>query len=369
MTPHPPENLTPTWPEILDQLRLQLPRATYDTWLHETRLLSAEDGRWQIGVHSRYAQDWLANRLAETIRRTIQLMTGHPITTEFVVITPNGHPPDADAHSATEPEENLSDPGLALAQTADFYAAKQQAEALTVLTSTNYYAAKRDMGRWLPEFQYDHLFVQPYLGSSVYSFYRYLLLHWISTLEKEALPLLDLSKRENQTWTPPFKLSYRDALRTLHKSNQKIIPGGEYECHTSYSYAQAFKQPLSACCQTHEFHQWRPGEGGGHCYFWRPGYLHKLYEAGLLKLEISRTNRALVQVWRILPWLTPAQVSDLDPILQDEHEDWIDKNGHYFNLTLADWKQISLPSLLPHQPTYTTFTLQGRPPANPFITS
>lgn len=384
MTQNHPPGLAQTWQKILDQLRLQMPRAAYDTWIKETQLLSTTNDVWQIGVQSAYAQDWLENRLDETIRRTICQITDQQIELEFVVITSTDQSQNEETFPAAELDEDLDEIqpalGVALAQTTDFYAAKQQADApieaatndnnaTKILTATDFYAAKRDMGRWLPEFQYDHFFVQPFLGSSVYGFYRHLLMHWISKLEKEDMHLLDLSKRENQTWTPPFKLSYRDALRALNKSNQKIIPGGEYECHTSYTYHQALKQPLPACCQAHEFHQWRPCDGGGHCYFWRPGYLHKLYEVGLLKIEILRTNRALVQVWRLFPWLTPVQVSGLDPVLQEDHEEWLDKNGHYFNLTLAEWKKITLPSILSHQPTYSTFILQGRPPVNPFITS
>ena len=57
------------WQAALGELQLETTRATFNTWLRDTRLVAYEDGVFVIGVRNGYAKDWLENRLAPTIRR------------------------------------------------------------------------------------------------------------------------------------------------------------------------------------------------------------------------------------------------------------------------------------------------------------
>ena len=73
------------WQVALDQLQLQMTRATYDTWVKDTHVVSKEDHAWVIGAKSAYAKDWLENRLLTTISRTVANILGHKIDIQFIV--------------------------------------------------------------------------------------------------------------------------------------------------------------------------------------------------------------------------------------------------------------------------------------------
>ncbi|MFN8456971.1 MAG: DnaA N-terminal domain-containing protein [Anaerolineae bacterium] len=66
------------WSEILAQLRLQLTKATFETWLKETRLASRDGNRFTLAVPSGFARDWLEHRLQGVIRRAIAQVADVP---------------------------------------------------------------------------------------------------------------------------------------------------------------------------------------------------------------------------------------------------------------------------------------------------
>ncbi len=73
------------WSAALGELQLQMTQATFDTWLHDSRLLKYEDGTFVIGVKNGYAKDWLEHRLLATIKRTLARLTGQTVGVTFVV--------------------------------------------------------------------------------------------------------------------------------------------------------------------------------------------------------------------------------------------------------------------------------------------
>ncbi len=73
------------WQAALGELQLQLTRATFDTWVKNTHVISYEDGTFLIGVHSGYAKDWLENRLLTTIKRTLTGIVSHTVDVKFIV--------------------------------------------------------------------------------------------------------------------------------------------------------------------------------------------------------------------------------------------------------------------------------------------
>ncbi len=312
------QSLVSLWEKVKEQLKLQMTQATFNAWLSNTQLISTENDIWQIAVKSEAAKEWLENRLYKAVSRTVANILNHPVEIEFVVVLPDdinqsvevvpSNPVIAEFSNDDTPSTKIDQPdlGLTFAQTTDFYAIKTK------------------MGRWLPELQYDHIFWGAYLGGQAWLFYRHLLMHWIKNLKKKDLPLLDMKNSEHH-WTSPFRLSYRKAVQWLGKSNQKIIPGGIYECHQSDAYHRIVKQTLTECCGSYAPHDWKSQpEGGGRCYYWRPGLLHQLFNERLLAIEIPDTGRATVQVWQNLPFLTPHQVRSLNNFLQDQHEQWIE---------------------------------------------
>lgn len=76
------------WQTALGELQMQITRATFETWVKDTRVLSYEDGEFIIGVHSAFAKDWLENRLLSTIKRILAKIMGRSIGVSFVVWSP-----------------------------------------------------------------------------------------------------------------------------------------------------------------------------------------------------------------------------------------------------------------------------------------
>jgi hypothetical protein len=60
------------WLEVLEQLRLQMPKATFEAWLQDTKVMRRVEGRLVVGVKDATAKDWLDNRLKPMIERTVK---------------------------------------------------------------------------------------------------------------------------------------------------------------------------------------------------------------------------------------------------------------------------------------------------------
>jgi chromosomal replication initiator protein len=73
------------WQAALGELQLEMTRATFDTWVKPTSLMSYEDGRFAVAVPNAYAQEWLQNRLLSTVKRVLTGITGRSVEVKFVV--------------------------------------------------------------------------------------------------------------------------------------------------------------------------------------------------------------------------------------------------------------------------------------------
>ncbi len=73
------------WQAALGELQLEMTRATFETWVKPTSLMSYEDGRFAIAVPSAYAQEWLQNRLLSTVKRVLTGIAGRSVEVKFVV--------------------------------------------------------------------------------------------------------------------------------------------------------------------------------------------------------------------------------------------------------------------------------------------
>ncbi len=351
------------WQQTLEQLQLQMTKDTFDTWLKGTHVIEVRDGIWKIAVKNTFAKDWLENRLLDTVTRTLRNYASQDDITLVFVVSKSQHSADIRLRG-DEPVDG---------QPHVLHVEEEDVAGITFAQETNFYVGKVEMGRWAAEFDYDRRFWSVYLGPA-YNFWRYLIAHWASTLKKKEMPLLNLNKRNNQGWTSPFKLSYRAATEAMGKSNHAIVPGGIYECHRSLERRQMreFNVPLLAeCCGAHECHDWRPQEeGGGRCFYWREGLVHKIHREHLLAMKILPTGRAIVQVLRVLPLLTPWQVENgLPDFLHDDHEKWVERYAEkYFNITPEQWAKTTLRrySFYMHRDSLEIANY-GQPPQNPFL--
>lgn len=68
----PPTELEVRWFAVLDRIRMELPKATYDTWLRATRLAGVDGDVYTVEVPNAYAKDWVGNRMANNLTRNIE---------------------------------------------------------------------------------------------------------------------------------------------------------------------------------------------------------------------------------------------------------------------------------------------------------
>ena len=87
------------WQAALGQLQLEMPKAAFDTWVRDTEFLVFDDttATLTIGAKNAYARDWLADRLANSLRKLLAGILNRNVKIEFQVI---------DSHDAAEPDDN-----------------------------------------------------------------------------------------------------------------------------------------------------------------------------------------------------------------------------------------------------------------------
>ncbi len=73
------------WQAALGQLQMEMPKATFDTWVRDAKLLAYEDGAFILGVQNAYARDWLDSRLRNTVKRMLTGITNRAADVRFVV--------------------------------------------------------------------------------------------------------------------------------------------------------------------------------------------------------------------------------------------------------------------------------------------
>jgi chromosomal replication initiator protein len=78
-------NAEQAWQSVLGQLQMEMPRASFDTWVRDTRPISYQDGTLTIGVRNAYARDWLESRLASTVNRLLVGVFNASVAVHFIV--------------------------------------------------------------------------------------------------------------------------------------------------------------------------------------------------------------------------------------------------------------------------------------------
>lgn len=78
-------NAEQAWQSVLAQLQMDMPRASYDTWVRDTRPMAYDNGLITIGVRNAYARDWLESRLATTVNRLLIDILNSNVAVKFIV--------------------------------------------------------------------------------------------------------------------------------------------------------------------------------------------------------------------------------------------------------------------------------------------
>jgi chromosomal replication initiator protein len=94
------------WQSALGQLQMEMPKASFDTWVRDSQLVSYDDGLFTIGVRNAYARDWLESRLASTSIRLLMGIMNRNVDIRFVVER------EAEANPAAAPEAEVETESL-----------------------------------------------------------------------------------------------------------------------------------------------------------------------------------------------------------------------------------------------------------------
>ena len=78
-------NPTEAWQSVLGLLQMEMPRASFDTWVRDTEVLSLEMGVMIVATRNAYARDWLESRLTSTVQRLLIGILHQSVSVQFVV--------------------------------------------------------------------------------------------------------------------------------------------------------------------------------------------------------------------------------------------------------------------------------------------
>ena len=73
------------WAETLEVLRDQMSGSAFNTWMAESELVSAENGRFVVSVRNEYARSWLADTHGWAIEQALTVIAGKETSVSFVV--------------------------------------------------------------------------------------------------------------------------------------------------------------------------------------------------------------------------------------------------------------------------------------------
>jgi chromosomal replication initiator protein len=99
-----PGGMQQIWQAAQEELRFQLARPGYETWLANAVLVDSDGHTFTIGVPTRLARDWLIERYTVVIRETISGLLSRDCEVVITVDPAAGPPPDEPAPIADAPE-------------------------------------------------------------------------------------------------------------------------------------------------------------------------------------------------------------------------------------------------------------------------
>ena len=98
------------WQAVLGQLQMEMPKASFDTWVRDTRPLNYDEGVLTIGVRNAYACDWLDSRLSSTVNRMLIGIINGSVEVRFVIAPPASAAVVEPAESAGSEPESVIEP-------------------------------------------------------------------------------------------------------------------------------------------------------------------------------------------------------------------------------------------------------------------
>lgn len=99
--------LQQVWSSVLTQLQMDMPRASYETWVLGTQALGLENDVLLVSTRNAYARDWLESRLTSTVQRLLVGVLNRSVSVKFVVGDESQEEMETEAEETDEPELNI----------------------------------------------------------------------------------------------------------------------------------------------------------------------------------------------------------------------------------------------------------------------
>lgn len=93
------------WQAVVGQLQMEMPKASYDTWVRNTEFIAFEDGSFIVGAENAYSRDWLKSRLNSTISRLLTGFMDRTVEVIFTVVQQNSGEHEFVAEEPLEDEQ------------------------------------------------------------------------------------------------------------------------------------------------------------------------------------------------------------------------------------------------------------------------
>src|SRR5712671_2784767 len=101
------------WQAAQEELRFQLSKPSYETWLKNASLVGREKNAFKIGVPTKLAKDWLEDRYSAMIKETLSAIVSGDVSVAFEVVPGQGEAAGRGAVAvAEEPPPEPEDPVL-----------------------------------------------------------------------------------------------------------------------------------------------------------------------------------------------------------------------------------------------------------------
>ncbi len=266
------------WEKTLDELQLQMTKATFDAWLRGSICSDYDDSSHTliVNVKNQYAVEWLQDRLYPVIERTLQRITGNGTHPRFIV-------------AEELPRQSIK---------------PQQESAGSEWQAPDFDPANtKKVAGWFPIPEYACHFWAPLLGRTAWRVW-------------EVIRQSDI-RTDKTDWTPARRWSLPELSRLVPCGVQALTGRNRVvEPHTP-SAALEILHPLNEP----EREEWT---------IHQPGAFDTLQAEGAAEISAigNRRNRIYtISVRSSLPLLHPTQVADLRAELQTAHEAWIIAHG------------------------------------------
>ena len=81
-----PPDFQEAWQMVASQLRMEMKRTDYETWVQALKPLSYKEGVYRLGATNSYARDWVESRLRARIGRLLESIFHQEVTVHFSLL-------------------------------------------------------------------------------------------------------------------------------------------------------------------------------------------------------------------------------------------------------------------------------------------